>query len=215
MKMNDDPYLKNISTDFTVLSKSSEDVIDSESPLAHNIGTLHSNTEAVEPSFVSIANAGTTVSQVERSSIRKVGKEMTNSSIENSAKGSGHNIAAKSYGGGLKGNPNSHSPNKQQGISSGSTQRLPSLNYPISNGDNVKDWHQILISIGKVRGEAVVKLAGLIMTRKYAENPLRATALASELLENASDEFCENITTLLSDGWDQSIGALISCARSL
>jgi hypothetical protein len=198
-------------------------------PSSHNLGILHENHITVKPSIASIANAGVT-------SARKQAKKVNNARISTQSSSTSHNVntstgnissplgvytpsTLNNTSGSSANNPPSQRSNSQSkqynAMGSGATQPPPPLNFPNITGDNVKDWHHILITIGKVRGEAVVKLANFIISRKYAENPLRATALSADLLENASEEYCENISTLVSDGWDQSIGALFSCARKL
>ena len=199
-------------------------------PSSHNLGSLHESHTTVKPSIASMANAGvmsirsegkidsnlrasTQASSKEQSSSRATGSisgaqgAPYTATVNNSAGVPAKNVVAQ--------RTNSKGNKQHNAIGSGSTQGLPSTNYPSITGENVKDWHHILITIGKVRGDAVVKLATFIISRKYAENPLRATALAADLLEDATEVFCENISTLLSDGWDQSLGALFSCARKL
>jgi hypothetical protein len=86
---------------------------------------------------------------------------------------------------------------------------------PVFTDISVREWHEILKTVGKLRGHSVVELAKFIIEQGFASNALHATALAADLLENADDQLCENLVTLLTDGWDQSLGALLSCARTL
>lgn len=199
-------------------------------PSSHNLGTLHESHSTVKPSIASMANAGVMSIRSEwnkdsnpRSSTKASSTVQSSSTATGSisdAQGASYTptvnnsagIPAKNV---VSQRTNSKSNKQHNAIGSGSAQGLPSKSYPSITGENVKDWHHILITIGKVRGEAVVNLATFIISRKYAENPLRATALAADLLEDATEVFCENISTLVSDGWDQSLGALFSCARKL
>lgn len=96
-----------------------------------------------------------------------------------------------------------------------SSQKLPAASFPGHGNEGVEQWHKILVSVGGIQGRAVVALAQYAVAHKFADNALRATTLAADLLEGSNDQFCENIVTLLDDGWEQSLGALFSCARSL
>lgn len=243
-------------------------------PSQHNVGTVHSTSSMIRPSFAAIANAGITSAQntpgrtshsphpttptsspgsspsparnAARNAARAAQQQTaqtqkpasttkpvklpphasanngtpsasgaqftTNTSVTNTSGNSTGGVAA---GGNVAGGHYANHTNVPNVATGATSQGLPPLNIPGISGDNVKDWHQILITVGKTHGEAVVKLANFVIARKYVENPLRATGLAADMLENATDEFCENLITLIADGWDQSLGALFTCARTL
>ena len=209
-------------------------------PSLHNVGTVHNTTNTIRPSFAAIANAGVTSAQsttgkaahrprptppnTARNAARTARQQASQSQKPspanpvklpaNTSVNTANSTSSNTGGNVTGGNFASHT-NVPNVVSGTTSQGLPPLSIPGISGDNVKDWHQILISVGKTHGEAVVKLANFIMARNYVENPLRATALAADMLENASEEFCENLITLVTDGWDQSLGALFSCARTL
>jgi len=209
-------------------------------PSLHNVGTVHNSSNTIRPSLAAIANAGVTSVQsttgkaahspsstppnTARNAARTANQQAAQTqkpSPANSVKLPSHtsannaNSTSNNTGGNVTGGIFASHTNVPNVVSGTTSQGLPPLKLPGISGDNVKDWHQILISVGKTHGEAVVNLANFIMARKYAENPIRATALAADMLENASQDFCENLNILVTDGWDQSLGALFSCARTL
>jgi len=76
-------------------------------------------------------------------------------------------------------------------------------------------WLDVLSQIAGERGLAIKALTNYLVEKGHSYKVLGGVALANELLEGLSDEECQSITTLLSDGWSQSLGSLISCAKKL
>jgi len=76
-------------------------------------------------------------------------------------------------------------------------------------------WLDVLSQIAGERGLAIKTLTNYLLDKGHSYKVLSGVALANELLEGLSDEECQSITTLLSDGWSQGIGSLLSCAKKL
>lgn len=85
--------------------------------------------------------------------------------------------------------------------------------YVITPEDN--RWLDLLKEIAGERGEACVALAKFLISKSHSESSISAVKLAKELLEQFDSRSCENISVLLGDGWDQSVGALLDCAKSI
>lgn len=74
----------------------------------------------------------------------------------------------------------------------------------------------VLTRTHPVRGAAVVALARHLVSHRFVTaGVVTAMALAVDLLEAESDAVCETLTRLLTDGWEQGIGAAFRAARTL
>ena len=76
-------------------------------------------------------------------------------------------------------------------------------------------WLDVLSQIAGERGMAIKALTNYLLDKGHSYKVLSGVALANELLEDLNDEECQSVTTLLSDGWSQGIGSLLSCAKNL
>lgn len=65
------------------------------------------------------------------------------------------------------------------------------------------------------RGAAVAALARYLVSAGRSANLVDGAELAADLLGAEATESCEAVTTLLADGWDGTLGALLACARTL
>lgn len=85
--------------------------------------------------------------------------------------------------------------------------------YIISPEDNL--WLDLIKEVAGERGEACVALAKFLINKSHSESSISAVKLAKELLDQFDSKSCENISVLLADGWDQGVGALLYCAKSI
>jgi hypothetical protein len=107
-----------------------------------------------------------------------------------------------------------------------STTPVPRIFTSSSSADTrevlVTRWHAemdrftaVLESAAGIRGAGVAALARHLHLQRRSIAPLDALELSVQLLAVETDETCEALTTLLGDGWDGGLGALLSCARQL
>lgn len=88
-----------------------------------------------------------------------------------------------------------------------------------SSNDNVRvtldsrRWTALLNASG-VRGKAVAALAQWLSPRRQL-SVLSAAELATDVLTGEADTTLEAVITLLSDGWELSLGELLACARTV
>lgn len=76
-------------------------------------------------------------------------------------------------------------------------------------------WFDVLSEIAGAKGRALEDLTKYLIKRNHSSDVLSGINLGKELIYDFSDQDCENLIVLLSDGWDQGVGALISCARNI
>lgn len=97
----------------------------------------------------------------------------------------------------------------------------PNVNTHFAKGSMLSESDVVLIAdvltrTHPVRGAAVVALARDLVNRRFVTGGIViALSLAIDLLEAESDTVCETLTRLLTDGWEQGIGAAFRAARTL
>lgn len=76
-------------------------------------------------------------------------------------------------------------------------------------------WLELIKEVAGERGEACIELAKYLISKSHSQSAIAAVRLAKELIDQFDSKSCENISVLLNDGWDQSVGALLDCAKSI
>jgi hypothetical protein len=105
--------------------------------------------------------------------------------------------------------------NTQHQASSTNTYAHTSSGYVLPRQDTER-WLRILAHRSNgAHGKAVVTLADWLSARGLIADLVAGCELALELIGSEEVWVCENLTTLLADGWELSLGELLTCARSL